>query len=145
MLLPPLVGAIVYTIPLTYDFIRHTEGNNLIASLYSFFGLLVLILPATFIIMLIPSLIYTLAMEFQINLKVENDHLVIAISSSIGFLSGGTLSMFPISPIGAILFLFLGAIVGAIVGVILRINRNKEIAYKLLQTDQMPATRPFGR
>ena len=119
VLLPPAFGASFLAVPLFIRGYVNDDGST------AFF--LFAVYWFAFLIMGIPSLFYAFVMEYFVNRKLDSDMAVIVLSAIMGGLAG---SIFLLSGrLGAgLIYTFIGILVGAAVGMILRKNFNRELA-----------------
>ena len=118
ILMPPLLGSLVFLIPATIDCALNNKNSfGCDAALGSLIG--------AFLIMGAPSIIYSVLMEYVLNPKINNSKLLIAASSILGTGAGGISGFIPM--------IVIGGVVGFVVGLVLRRNYEIDIANKGLQ------------
>ena len=127
--MPPLLGSLVFLVPASID-CAFNDSNSLgcDVALGSLIG--------AFLIMGLPSIIYSMLMEYVLNPRIKNGKLLIAASTILGILAGSILDLVSMT--------IIGGIVGFIVGLVLRSNYENDIANKRIQAD-LPTGRPPRR
>lgn len=121
IVLPPLIGALLFAVPAATR-VSYNEFTT-----YFIFTIFLL----AYLVMIIPSVLYSLVMEYQVNRRVRSDFIAIALSTLLGLIAGSVfLRLELLSP--GVLLMVICAIAGAVVGIILRRCFNKDIANKAL-------------
>ena len=126
ILLPPLFGVIVFLVPTTVDCV--TQDQNELAC-----GMPRFLVISAYLLMGLPSIIYSLVMEFVVNSKISSYKICILVSSFLGVAAGMVT--------GKLFLVVVGAIVGLLTGMILRKNYENDLANKRTQQTDLPTSR----
>ena len=109
--IPPVLGGLIVWLDITFTPLIHSYGMGTLGALQSIFQCCALIIIST-IIFVIPSLIYSLVMEFVVQ-RIDNNVFVVGASMLLGACVAGS------SEMGSSI---IGAVVGLLVGYYLRNN-----------------------
>ena len=110
-LIPPILGVV-----LLYVFLLLLSGSTSDTSFA--YGVLLLGIPLSFLVVGVQALIFTLVMEYVINPNIQNNWQAIGMAVLLGAISGVFLSW---------LLCVLGMVVGLLLGWYLRYHFNKSV------------------
>jgi hypothetical protein len=107
--LPAIVATLIFGVSVAF---RNWDGD-LIESVFALLGSIIIFFIPAMLFVGIQSIIYAFVMEFMVNTFVKNDVIAVAISVLLGLLSA--------LAFGSGVMMMMGALVGLIVGIMLRV------------------------